>query len=61
MGHLLYNLGDVSKKSMHKYPLTRAMQIMQNWNACINFDLIYGSRSIEHQISWVKDEWKFWL
>ena len=22
MGHLLYRLGDVSKKSMHKYPLT---------------------------------------
>ena len=41
MGHLLYSLGDVSKKSMHKYPLGRAMQVMQNWNACINYcDLI---------------------
>lgn len=33
MGHLLYRLGDVSKKSMHKYPfLTTKFQLKREKN-----------------------------
>lgn len=33
MGHLLYRLGDVSKKSMHKYPFTIILWECMIWLA----------------------------